>query len=707
MDDGVGARREGTAIPYGTYTDGALVLNSCSMDVPMSAVASELGSRTLEAWIALTNVNQRGSGFFGLQMDPAQQDQFDSIVYGEQAPQVWMTGSNNHARTPDHDPTATLESGHDGFNANAFVHIAITYNINGAVAIYRNGAVYRGPANAGVVAYDAATNSPRFYFGKRHGTCRGRAVGKIDCAAVYGSALSADEVAASYSRGCCGLARELQEASIGCCAAGTHDVEGECQDTTVCGPGQRMAVAGTATTDRQCAACLAGTFSTGNNVETCSPCTQGHYCPGGTAQLPCGAGTYNNRPRAAQCTPCGEAAHSSDGSTACRGINPGSYGVGGTDSNHTSVAACEPGYYCPGGATDRIACEPDTFAVGSGATGCDAMAICMEGSYARYLGTPLRDRTCAACPAGQFADRQNARICRTLTTCRPGTYVAIGTESGQQDRVCQACPAGSFSAGTNAPECQRFTECPAGQISTGLPSASADRSCATAAQACTATQYQSDFDGVSRYCRDLLPPCRSRIQYEIAAPTTTTNRLCERTTVCQSTAGAAEVEVTAPTATADRVCQPLCSTCPAGSYETAACDEGRSRPNTCAPCTPCGATSFVSVPCTSSSDRACTPKVTGSSRPTNGVPRAAPRVEATAGGDLAILPGGSGAAYVYGNLFMAAGAVNVGETIAHLANTVTEMAADMAKSQAETAALRLALEQAQARIQVLERPSSA
>jgi len=137
MDDGVGARREGTAIPYGTYTDGALVLNSCSMDVPMSAVASELGSRTLEAWIALTNVNQRGSGFFGLQMDPAQQDQFDSIVYGEQAPQVWMTGSNNHARTPDHDPTATLESGHDGFNANAFVHIAITYNINGAVAIYR------------------------------------------------------------------------------------------------------------------------------------------------------------------------------------------------------------------------------------------------------------------------------------------------------------------------------------------------------------------------------------------------------------------------------------------------------------------------------------------------------------------------------------------------------------------------------------------
>ena len=56
---------------------------------------------------------------------------------------------------------------------------------------------------------------------------------------------------------------------------------------------------------------------------------------------------------------------------------------------------------------------------------------------------------------------------------------------------------------------------------------------------------------------------------------------------------------------------------------------------------------------------------------------------------------------------MAAGAVNVGETIAHLANTVTEMAADMAKSRAEAAALRLALEQAQARIEVLERPSSA
>ena len=527
-------------------------------------------------------------------------------------------------------------------------------------------------------------------------------------AAVYSSALSADDVASSFSRGCCGLARELQTESIGCCVAGTFLSDGSCRQATACGAGQRMTAAGTHDSDRQCAPCPPGTFSNGNNAETCSPCTPGNFCPGGTAAQPCPEGTSNNAPRATTCPPCGAASHSDEGSTYCNGIRPGTYGVGGSDTNHTGVASCDPGFYCPGGATDRIACPPDTFAAGVGSAECEPMTVCMEGNYVRYLGIQSRDRTCGPCPDGQYAAEQNARVCRTLTVCRPGTFVTVGTESGQQDRVCQPCPPGTFSASSNVPECQAFTECPAGQLSSGLPSSSADRSCVPGGQdACTpGTQYQSDFDGVSRYCRDILPPCQTPIQYEIAAPTLTTNRICERTTSCDAVPGL--VEATVPTATTDRVCQPLCSTCPAGSYETSPCNEAQSRPNTCAACTPCESTSFVSSPCTSSSDRVCLPRVDGLAGSAGINPGTLPKVEATIEGHLAVLPGRNGATYVGGALFMGAGGeVNVGETIVHLSNTVREMAADMAKSRAEADALRIALEQANARIEVLERPGSA
>ena len=49
---------------------------------------------------------------------------------------------------------------------------------------------------------------------------------------------------------------------------------------------------------------------------------------------------------------CGGASHAGGGAVSCTGINPGYYGVGGTDTAHTSQAVCDPGYVlsplCPG-----------------------------------------------------------------------------------------------------------------------------------------------------------------------------------------------------------------------------------------------------------------------------------------------------------------------------------------------------------------------
>ena len=103
----------------------------------------------------------------------------------------------------------------------------------------------------------------------------------------------------------------------------------------------------------------------------------------------------------------------------------------------------------------------------------------------------------------------------------------------------------------------------------------------------------------------LLPDCRtfsscSGTQYEILAPTATSDRVCTELTVCAST----EYETKAPTAKSDRVCTPL-TVCSGSQYET--------RPPTatsdrlCSALTVCTAAQFEETAPTATSDRECRP----------------------------------------------------------------------------------------------------
>lgn len=147
-------------------------------------------AKTLEAWVQLANLEQRGGGVIGVQsLDGVK---FDAIVYGEREGRRWAAGSNNFVRTQDvgGDPEAVA--------AERLVHIAVVYGPDNTITIYRNGRVYgRSYQAAGLERFKPS--EAQVVFGLRHsppGTNKMLA-GTIDRAALYDRALTPEEVAGS------------------------------------------------------------------------------------------------------------------------------------------------------------------------------------------------------------------------------------------------------------------------------------------------------------------------------------------------------------------------------------------------------------------------------------------------------------------------------------------------------------------------------
>ena len=81
--------------------NGALVLNGKNSFMMTSAFENDVHEKTLEAWVQLNDLNQKGSGVIGIQSTNGVV--FDSIVYGERTPQAWMAGSDTLKRSQKHD----------------------------------------------------------------------------------------------------------------------------------------------------------------------------------------------------------------------------------------------------------------------------------------------------------------------------------------------------------------------------------------------------------------------------------------------------------------------------------------------------------------------------------------------------------------------------------------------------------------------------
>ncbi|MCE9563007.1 MAG: DUF1549 domain-containing protein [Planctomycetes bacterium] len=153
-----------------------------------------LKTKTLEAWVKLDNLTQRGGGVISLQtLDGVV---FDAIVFGEREPGQWMAGSDGFVRTNSF--SGTLETA----ATKEPVHFAIAYTADGTITGYRNGKLYgKGYSSKGLMQYPAG--KAVFMFGCRHEPLGGNKMlaGTMSVARVYDTALSPEQVEASFAAG--------------------------------------------------------------------------------------------------------------------------------------------------------------------------------------------------------------------------------------------------------------------------------------------------------------------------------------------------------------------------------------------------------------------------------------------------------------------------------------------------------------------------
>ncbi len=152
----------------------------------------DLADKTLEAWVRLDGLEQRGGGVISVQTKDGAT--FDAIVYAEREPRRWMAGSEGFRRTESLQGSEETEAAED------FVHVALVYRQDGAIIGYRNGQPYGQPYKSqGLMQFKAGETV--VVFGMRHSPPGSNKMlrGTIRRASLYDRALSADEIAVSAS----------------------------------------------------------------------------------------------------------------------------------------------------------------------------------------------------------------------------------------------------------------------------------------------------------------------------------------------------------------------------------------------------------------------------------------------------------------------------------------------------------------------------
>ncbi len=174
-------------------TEQGLELPDDSSFATSAPLTQPLQAKTLEAWVRLKTLDQRGGAAISVQsLDGGR---FDAIVFGEREPRRWMSGSDNFARTQ------SLQAAEETASTDEIVHICISYNEDGKISAYRNGQPYGKPYQAGGTATFAA-NKTQVVFGLRHGAAApGKMLlGTIERAKLYDRALTAEEIASGSDR---------------------------------------------------------------------------------------------------------------------------------------------------------------------------------------------------------------------------------------------------------------------------------------------------------------------------------------------------------------------------------------------------------------------------------------------------------------------------------------------------------------------------
>ncbi len=177
--------------------NGRLILDGDKAFAETGPTSENLTAKTLEAWVALSTLDQRGGGV--ITVESIGGGIFDSLVFAERQKAKWMAGSNNSVRTQNVDgPTETAKAGE-------LTHLAIVYQPDGRIELYRNGKPYGtgyAPTNEKAALHTFAQDKTRLLFGRRH-TGGGNAFlrGELEEARLYGFALTSAQVADSFRAG--------------------------------------------------------------------------------------------------------------------------------------------------------------------------------------------------------------------------------------------------------------------------------------------------------------------------------------------------------------------------------------------------------------------------------------------------------------------------------------------------------------------------
>lgn len=170
--------------------NGVLRVDGKTGYVTTAPLTQDLAEKTLEVWLKLDTLLQRGGGAVSVQTFDG--SVFDAIVFGERDPGQWMAGSNNFRRTSSFGGPEEQDA------QDSFVHVAIAWHADGTVAGYRNGLPYGEPYQSeGPVTFQAG--EAQVVFGLRHSPPGGNKFmsARMERARLYDRALSPAEIAAS------------------------------------------------------------------------------------------------------------------------------------------------------------------------------------------------------------------------------------------------------------------------------------------------------------------------------------------------------------------------------------------------------------------------------------------------------------------------------------------------------------------------------
>ena len=189
LKDSLG-KLHGTAEGSARAENGALVLDGSTAFVKTPPLGQDVGEKTLEAWVLLDDLDQKGGGVISLQTNDGLI--FDAIVFGERTAKAWMAGSDHFRRSEVHGGPPEAEADKTP------VHVAIVYQANGTITRYRNGVPYDQAYQTEPQQFKSG--GAHFAFGLRAGTKAGAGLmlrGRILQAQFYDRALAPEEVAAS------------------------------------------------------------------------------------------------------------------------------------------------------------------------------------------------------------------------------------------------------------------------------------------------------------------------------------------------------------------------------------------------------------------------------------------------------------------------------------------------------------------------------